>query len=231
MGDISWEDSSAGAAKRVGHYLATEIGENKTFNKQDLRKVVPDTEQVDRRMRDLRKVGWIIRTYKDKASLKPNELFLEKIGDGVWKAGYKWPTEGLTSAKRRKVLDRDGRRCMVCGIDFGEEYPDRTGVVARPTIGHILPKERGGSDDLDNLRPECQFCNETARNLTDTPVDAELVKRRILELNRQDKQMLASWMLAKRRSFTDAERLWAQYSQLPLPVKEEVQRALSDALN
>lgn len=225
-----WNDDKIGAAKRVGHYLATEVGEGETFMMQDLRKIVPNRNQVDRRMRDLRKVGWIIRTYKDKASLKPEQLYLEQVGDRVWEDGYKWPEEGLTSSKRRKVYDRDGRRCLVCGIDFGAEYPDRPGVVARPTIGHILPKERGGTDDLDNLRPECQLCNETARNLTAQPVDVELLKRQVVELNRHDKQMLASWMLRGQRSFTDAERLWSQYMQLPMPKRDEVREVLSSTL-
>jgi 5-methylcytosine-specific restriction endonuclease McrA len=225
-----WQNSSVGAAKRVGHYLAVVVGEGNKFNKSALRETVPNTEQVDRRMRDLRKVGWKIRNYKDMASLKPNELYLEEIGDKVWEDGYRWPAEGLTAAKRRKVYDRDGRRCMVCGIDFGAEYPDRPGVVARPTIGHILPKERGGTDDLDNLRPECQLCNETARNLTELPADVELLKRKMVELSRSDKQVLAQWMLTGKRSFSDAEKLWAQYSQLPQPQQVEIREALSAVL-
>jgi hypothetical protein len=225
-----WQNDSIGAAKRVAHYLATEVGEGTKFDKAKLREIVPNTEQVDRRMRDLRKVGWKIRNYKDKASLKPNELLLETVGDHIWEDGYRWPEEGLTAAKRRKVFDRDGRRCMVCGLDFGAEYPDKPGTIARPTIGHILPKERGGDDSLENLRPECQLCNETARNLTEPPADVELLKRRVIELNRTDKQMLASWMLADRRTFTDAEKLWAQYSQLPRPMREGVREALSAAL-
>jgi 5-methylcytosine-specific restriction endonuclease McrA len=230
MSTVTWADSSIGAAKRVAHYLATVVGEGSKFDKATLREIVPNTEQVDRRMRDLRKVGWVIRNYKDKGSLKPNELYLEKVGDHIWEDGYKWPEEGLTAGKRRKVLDRDGRRCLVCGIDFGAEYPDRPGVVARPTIGHIIPKERGGTDDLENLRPECQLCNEQARNLTELSADVPLLKRRVIELNRADKQMLASWMLADRRTFSDAERLWSQYTQLPLPAREEIREALSAAL-
>lgn len=230
MADVHWKDEKAGAAKRVGHYLATEVGEHNTFTKAPLREIVLDTEQVDRRMRDLRKVGWTILTYRDRAGLKPDELYLAAVGEHLWKDGWKWPKEGLTAGKRRQVLDRDGRLCMVCGIEFGTEYPDRPGVVARPTIGHILPKERGGTDELDNLRAECQLCNEPARNLTDMPVDAELLKRRVMQLSRANKQMLAAWMLAGRRSFSDAERLWAQYNQLPPPKREEVRAALSAAL-
>ncbi len=224
-----WQNPSVGAAKRVASFLASEVGEGSTFKKSTLREIVPNTEQVDRRMRDLRRVGWKIRNYKDKASLRPSELYLEEIGDKIWEDGYRWPTQGLTAAKRRQVYDRDGPRCMICGIDFGAEYPDRPGVVARPTIGHILPKERGGSDDLNNLRPECQLCNETARNLTDQ-ADVGLLKRRIIELSRSDKQTLAQWMLAGGRSFSEVEKLWSQYSQLPRPQQEEIREALSGAL-
>lgn len=230
MSDPLWNDDSVGAAKRVAHYLATVVQEGNVFDKAILRDVVPGTEQVDRRMRDLRKVGWKILTYKERATLEPNRLYLEKIGDHVWEEGYKWPEKGLTAGKRRKVYDRDGRRCMVCGIDFGDEYPDRPGVKARGTIGHILPKERGGGNELENLRPECQFCNEAARNLTEPAADVPLLKRRVLELSRSDKQALVSWMLSERRTFSEMERLWAQYIQLPLPSREEIRETLIAAL-
>lgn len=225
-----WKNDAMGAAKRVAHFLANEVGLGQKFEKSTLRTIVPDTEQVDRRMRDLRKVGWKIRNYKDMATLKPNELFLEQIGDAVWEDGYKWPTEGLTAGTRRKVLDRDGPRCMVCCIDFGAEYPDRPGVLARATIGHITPKERGGSDDLDNLRPECQMCNEVARNLTAPGVDVELLKRRVLELGREDKKQLTQWLLAGKRSYSASERIWIQYNQLPGPARDRIREALSNAL-
>ena len=231
-GSVSvWENPSIGAAKRVAHYLATEVGEGNKFKKSKLREIVQKTEQVDRRMRDLRKVGWKIRNYKDMASLAPSELYLEKVGAKVWEDTFRWPSEGLTAAKRRKIYERDGHRCLVCGIDFGDEYPDRPGVVARPTIGHIVPKERGGDPmDLENLRPECQLCNETARNLTESPADVELLKRKVMELGRGDKRQLVQWMLRGRRSFSDTERLWAQYGQLPQPQREEVEEALSASL-
>src|ERR1700709_1976534 len=89
-----WNNPSVGAAKRVAHFLATEVGKEKKFSKSKLREIVPNTEQVDRRMRDLRKVGWKIRNYKDMASLAPSELYLEEIGDHVWEDGYRWPAEG-----------------------------------------------------------------------------------------------------------------------------------------
>ena len=225
-----YSNPDIGSAKRVGHYLATVVGQGNKFEKSTLRSIVPDTEQVDRRMRDLRKAGWVIRNYKDKATLKPNELYLERVGDSVWEDGYKWPDEGLSAGTRRKVLDRHGPRCVVCGIEFGAEYPDRPGVKARPTIGHIRPKELGGGNDLDNLRPECQLCTEVARNLTAPGVDPEVLKRHIGELDRNDKKLLAQWMLRGARTFSSVEGLWMQYNQLPASAKEGVRRALSSAL-
>jgi len=227
-----WNNPKVGAAKRVAHYLATKVGEGETFSKATLREIVPNTEQVDRRMRDLRKVGWKIRNYKDMASLAPNELFLEKIGDHVWEDGYRWPAEGLTAAKRRRVYERDGHRCAVCGIDFGAEYPDKPGVIARPTVGHVIPKDRGGDPTaLENLRPECQLCNETARNLTEVPADLELLKQKVAALPRKDKRELIGWMLRRQRSYSDAERIWTQYSQLPGSQQEEIHEALARMLD
>ncbi|MGE0025590.1 MAG: HNH endonuclease [Thermoleophilia bacterium] len=226
-----WRDSSAGAAKRVAHYLATEVGEGNIFEKSQLREVVPNTEQVDRRMRDLRKVGWKIRTYKDSADLKPHQLKLEAIGLHVWEDGFRWPGARISAATRRKLFERDGARCLVCGIDPETEYPDLPGVRPRLTIGHVIPLNRGGTDDLDNLRLECHLCNEQARDDSEPPIDPDLVTRRVLELSKADKRTLAQWMLAGRRSFTALEKLWAQYNQMPAPHRERIRKALSDALS
>ncbi|HVL90281.1 MAG TPA: HNH endonuclease signature motif containing protein [Actinomycetota bacterium] len=230
MPTFHWKDPNAGAAKRVAHYLATEVGEGNVFKKSVLREIIPNTEQVDRRMRDLRKVHWKIRTYRDRPGLRPEELLLEKIGHRVWEDGYKWPQDGLSTAVRRKVLERDGPRCMVCGIDFGAEYIDHPGITARPTIGHIVAKERGGTNELDNLRPECHLCNEQSRNLTASPIDIGLLQRRILQLGRAEKRKLLGWMRAERRSFTDTELLWAQVCRLPRPEREAIQRDLESAV-
>jgi 5-methylcytosine-specific restriction endonuclease McrA len=225
-----WQDSSVGAKKRVAHYLATEVGEGNVFSFQDVRRAIPNIEQLGRRMRELREVGWRILSYKDTTQLQPDELLLHGVGERIWEPGYRWPSRRLSAATRRKVFERDGQRCMVCGIDLGAEYPDRLGVVARPTVGHWVPKERGGTDDLSNLRAECHLCNESSRDLTDAPVDVDLLKRRIRELTRGDKQLLASWMLGGRRTFTKPEQLWAEYNQLSQPDRDDVREALSASL-
>lgn len=164
-------------------------------------------------MRDLRKVGWKIRTYRDMGSLKPSELFLERIGDHVWEPGYKWPKREL--ACNQAPCFRTGRSAVHGVWDrLWRRISDSPGVIARGTMGHIIPKERGGSlTDITNIRPECQLCNEAAKEfLTEMPADIELLKRRVRQLGRADKQQLFEWMSSEKRTFTPKEDLWAQYS-------------------
>jgi hypothetical protein len=41
---------------------------------------VPEVAQADRRMRDLRGMGWVIDNYKVNSNLKPDEYLLKSIG-------------------------------------------------------------------------------------------------------------------------------------------------------
>lgn len=50
---------------------------------------------------------------------------------------------------RQRVLERDGRRCQLCG--------SRKTL----TIDHIVPRSKGGTNRLGNLRILCASCNET----------------------------------------------------------------------
>ena len=58
--------------------------------------------------------------------------------------GYGWAWE----QKREQVLDRDAGLCQPCA---------RRGVLTPGcrTVDHIVPKARGGTDDLKNLQTIC----------------------------------------------------------------------------
>ncbi|MGX9346374.1 HNH endonuclease [Microbacterium sp. KNMS] len=53
-------------------------------------------------------------------------------------------------AVRLAVLDRDGWQCQYC-------HKHLEGTDA--TADHIIPKNAGGTDDLDNLVASCRRCN------------------------------------------------------------------------
>jgi 5-methylcytosine-specific restriction endonuclease McrA len=58
------------------------------------------------------------------------------------------------NARRRKqlraiVTARDGNICWLCGKPI-------TGQVS---LDHVVPRSKGGSDSVDNLRPACLSCN------------------------------------------------------------------------
>jgi hypothetical protein len=81
-----WSDPSQPSRARVAHWLYTQVKKGNTFTKADLRAAIAGVEQVDRRMRELRGHGWVIKTYREMSSLNPNELYLDTIGTRVWES-------------------------------------------------------------------------------------------------------------------------------------------------
>lgn len=73
--------------------------------------------------------------------------FLTDRGAGAWAGLIDF--SNVSSGARYQVLKRD-RRCQLCGA--GPED-------AVLHVDHIVPRSRGGSNDLDNLQVLCQACN------------------------------------------------------------------------
>jgi 5-methylcytosine-specific restriction endonuclease McrA len=63
------------------------------------------------------------------------------------------------------ISQRDGRSCGVCGddVDMTKRLPD----VLCPSVDHIIPRSRGGTDELANLQLTHLVCN--MRKNADTP--------------------------------------------------------------
>lgn len=68
------------------------------------------------------------------------------------KRGVRW--------SRRGVFQRDGYRCIYCGIGAGE--PQGDGIVAKRdfTLDHVMPKSRGGRNTWGNTACACPKCNQ-----------------------------------------------------------------------
>ena len=51
-------------------------------------------------------------------------------------------------AQRLRVLSRDTYTCYYCSADNASH------------VDHVIPKAKGGSDDMDNLVAACASCNQ-----------------------------------------------------------------------
>lgn len=69
------------------------------------------------------------------------------------------PRRHIPYQAQRLVFLRDNYRCCLCGDD---------GELAKLAIDHIVPWSAGGSDDTDNLRVLCSWCNGQRSNRKET---------------------------------------------------------------
>ncbi|MFE1797797.1 HNH endonuclease [Streptomyces sp. NPDC059517] len=229
--ELSWRNTHLGTRIRVALWLRDEVGEGGTFSKARLRAAIQGAEQVDRRMRDLRPAGWVIKTYRDKPSLQPDQLYLEAMGRPVWEPEHRAAGLRQISTKtRRFVYERDLHMCRRCGIAAGEEYADDPGARGRLTLGHVNPHKSGSAGNAEDLITECARCNETVGHLTGVQMTKEQVWDRVAALPNRGKRDLLEWMEADRRTLSPAEKAWGMYRQLPAVTREALHRDLEALL-
>ena len=117
----------------------------------------------DRRTREFALTGFEDLSVSDIESLKGKCLhrlndFIEKRGDRVFdhrrkSAGY------ISGTIRYKVLKRSKFHCELCGISAIDKALE---------VDHIIPRNKGGSDELSNLQALCYSCNAMKRDRDDT---------------------------------------------------------------
>jgi ATP adenylyltransferase len=88
--------------------------------------------------------------------------FLERRGLAPWQhrrraSGY------VPGSLRYDVIRRSGGRCEACGVAAEERALE---------VDHIVPRNKGGSDDPSNLQALCYKCNAQKRDRDDTDFSA-----------------------------------------------------------
>jgi hypothetical protein len=215
---------------KVATFIAS-VGEGNKFRKLELFAAVPGVAQADRRMRDLRGMGWTIDNYKVNRNLSPDEYLVRTVGVRVDLGAQvpKGARKNITGPKRRRILERDGHTCQVCGVAAAMEFPDTPGRTAVMTIGHIIPVARGGTNDDGNLRAECQRCGDESRDITSDPPTASEVLTRVSHVGGvREKKRLFGWMQAGRRTPDDTEAVFHDWARLPYAQRLQVMAALAE---
>ena len=84
--------------------------------------------------------------------------YINKRGGVIW--GHRSLSKGYVSGSiRYEVLKRAKYRCELCGAHESQ---------AALHIDHIIPRSKGGSDDLSNFQALCMSCNTSKRDRDDT---------------------------------------------------------------
>lgn len=190
-----------GAERKIAAWIAFNVEVGSTFSIRDVRSAlgsgaVPnDDEHTNRRFRKLReRDGWIMPSNKDDRTLSVGVYRLEKVG---WHPGLgteRPRDERPSRADARKVFERDGRRCVICGVGSGEPYPGEPGTAAVLTVGHRVPRDMSGGRELSNLQTECKYCNEAVRQEMGKPQDLEDVMPSVRALRKDDLRNLLAWL-------------------------------------
>lgn len=210
-----WKTTRAGARIRVALWLRSEVGTGGSFTKAQLRAAFPKIEQVDRRMRDLRRDGWVIATYREDRSLASDELRLVGMGGPVWEAGYRsTAVNTVTDKERRAVFAGDNYSCVYCGISGGETYVDDPVRTAKLSVARI----KSGSSDRPQLVSVCDRCRAAAP----AESSSSAILADIANLDDADRANLRSWIERGRRQVSPAEQVWGKLRRLPRPARDNV---------
>lgn len=214
-----WTDDGLGSRARVALWLLAEVGEDGLFTKAMLRDAFPGIEQIDRRMRDLRPLGWEIRTNREDPSLRPDELRFLKAGHPAWERGH--PAGGITARERAAVLARDGYSCVHCGISAGEPHSGSGFRKAR-----LFVSRRGaGATGVGEYLSECDLC----RAGHPQHISVELLRATAMRLSPDQRAAFLAWVELNSDTAGVAGRLWGQYRRAARSVQAALDEILADA--
>jgi hypothetical protein len=160
----------------------------------EIREASGNVSEWARRLRELRNEdGWQILSHRDRDSLKPGEYLLETD-----KRLPAFP-RNISKETRAYVLERNGYTCQMCGMAAGDADPYNPGRTVRLTMGHIIDKDKGGTDDPNNLRAVCTNCNEGLQNIAPPKPDRLQLLTYVRKATRDDQRAVLNWLLTKFR--------------------------------
>ncbi|MGW3122049.1 hypothetical protein ACWDBW_33750 [Streptomyces sp. NPDC001107] len=216
---------------KVAEFLAA-VGEGNVFTKLQLFDGVPGVAQADRRMRDLRELGWRIDNYKTDPRLQPDEYRLSEIGTRIdlGEQPKEAPRPRIPAVRRREALERADFACQTCGMQAAEPYPDDEDQRAVLSV-HFVDPTPPVDTELANLRVECQRCNAGSRGSRRIlPAPDEVLARAFSLSSREEKRRLYLLMKSGHRERDEVDRIFADWLRLGRDDKVNVMLQLAGAL-
>src|ERR1043165_2619170 len=181
--------ASKGSKAKVLEFL---LGNVRRVVSSDEIRAASGASEWARRLRELRdEEGWPILSHRDRADLKPGEYVLESTKRRPAFA------RGVSKETRAIVYARNGNTCQLCGVAAGDADPYQSERTIRLTLGHIIDKSKGGTDDVSNLRALCTNCNEGLQNISPPkPSQIDLLTY-LRRATREDQKAALKWLQSK----------------------------------
>lgn len=225
-----------GAEPKLASWLKFNAHVGDVFTMRQLRQLLGtavranEDEHFNRRFRELRKYGWVVSSSRDAGGLGQNEYRLERVGAPIWLGKAQHGSKRVSEKTRREIFDRDGHRCLLCGIGSGESYPDKPERRARLTLGHFIADSLHGLSDSANLRTECARCNEPVKEEAQRSESATEIWPKIRGRSRGDKMRLLKWVSSGYRERDAVDRLFDQVRALPAPQRDDIKTRLERSI-
>ena len=179
-----------GSGARILQFFLSNVG--KVLTSDEIRTASGNASEWARRLRELRNAhGWQILSHRDRADLKPGEYIMETTKRTPAFA------RGVSKETRAYVLARNGNTCQMCGVAAGDPDPYQSGRTVRLTMGHIVDKSKGGSDEPTNLRVLCSNCNEGLQNIAPPKPSTIDLLTYVRRATRDDQKEALEWLLSK----------------------------------
>jgi hypothetical protein len=217
-----WNDPAlkAGTMVRTALWLISEVGVGNSFTKEKHRAAFSGISQADRRMRDLRKFGWVIHTSTEDVTLKSNEQRLVAVGYPVWEGDRRKTVlkDHITAKVRMATFAQSDYQCSICGIAGGEHYPDAPGMTA--VLGISRRKVTLPDGQVHTMFvPECNRCSSGTKGET---ADVPQLLTGISSLDPAERALFALWAESGRLSQLD--NLWSQFRRLPAAAQDQMRQ-------
>lgn len=99
--------------------------------------------------------------YKEKVRAEhgvgPSSLFKRRFKDENGIRYQESSTDWIHPAARLAIYERDSWNCHLCGEDVDRDVHWNGDLF--PSLDHLIPRSKGGSDEVENLKTAHRLCN------------------------------------------------------------------------